>query len=267
MILNKKYSKKQNYSKKCENKLKGGGESGTNDPMKAFNIIKKAGIDIANEINVKAIVKDLFTLLYDILTGGKKTEAEFKRRVLEQLYNFTGGNNCAIKQEICNNKELDKQIDLIYDKIYTTLENGVFSYATNAISLVPLYGPAAVAVINGLKIGYATKRDIVDKFRLALTKVNKIKEETSAAAAAAAAPAAAPVEVEIKRPPASIPKAGGTRKNKVPKKLTTKQIKHIAETYLQFLNLILYVKKKYKPNKNKKLTRKHKNKKSLINKL
>ena len=251
---------KQNYSKKCEKKLKGGGESGTNDPVKAFNIIKQAGIDIANEINVKAVVKDLFTLLYDILTGGKKTEAEFKRRVLEQLYNFTGGNNCAIKQEICNNKELDKQIDLIYDKIYTTLENGVFSYATNAISLVPLYGPAAVAVINGLKIGYATKRDIVDKFRLALKKVNKIKEETSAAAAAAA-PAAAPVEVEIKRPPASIPKAGGTRKNKVPKKLTTKQIKDIAETYLQFLNLILYVKKKYKVNK--KLTRKHKNKKII----
>lgn len=250
---------KQNYSKKCEKKLKGGGESGTNDPVKAFNIIKQAGIDIANEINVKAIVKDLFTLLYDILTGGKKTEAEFKRRVLEQLYNFTGGNNCAIKQEICNNKELDKQIDLIYDKIYTTLENGVFSYATNAISLVPLYGPAAVAVINGLKIGYATKRDIVDKFRLALKKVNKIKEETSAAAAAAA-PAAAPVEVEISGP-ASIPKAGGTRKNKVPKKLTTKQIKDIAETYLQFLNLILYVKKKYKVNK--KLTRKHKNKKII----
>jgi pyruvate-formate lyase len=46
----------------------------------------------------------------------------------------------------------------------------------------------------------------------------------------------------------------------VPKKLTTKQIKHIAETYLQFLNLILYVKKKYKPNK--KLTRKHRNKKT-----
>jgi len=56
MILKQKYSKKLNYSKKCENKLKGGGESGTNDPMKAFNIIKQAGIDIANEIDIKAIV-------------------------------------------------------------------------------------------------------------------------------------------------------------------------------------------------------------------
>jgi len=245
MVLNKK------YSKKCEKKLKGGG---TNDPVKAAEIIRKAGIDIANEVDLIAIVKDAFTLLYDILTGGKKTEAEFKRRVLEQLYNFTGGNNCAIKQEICDNRELNKQIDLIYDKIYTTLENGVFSYATNAISLVPIYGPAAVAVINGLKIGYATKRDIVDKFRVAVKVVNKIKE----AAPAEKVPAE---KVPAEGLPAS-KKAGGTRKNKVPKKLTTKQIKHIAETYLQFLNLILYVKKQYKPNKNKKLTRKHKNKKS-----
>ena len=243
MILKQKYSKKLNYSKKCEKKLKGGG---TNDPFKAAEIIRKAGIDIANEIDIKAIVKDLFTLLYDILTGGKKTEAEFKRRVLEQLYNFTGGNDCAIKEQICNNKELENQIKVIYDKIYTTLENGVFSYATNAIAVVPGFGPAAVAVINGIKIGYNTKRDIVDKFRIALKKVNELKES-----AAAAAPAK---EGEIKR--------GGTRKNKVPKKLTTKQIKHIAETYLKFLNLILYVKKKYKPNKNKKLTRKHTNKKS-----
>ena len=241
MVLNKKYSKKLNYSKKCENKLKGGG---TNDPVKAFNIIRKAGLDIANEVDLKAIVKDAFTLLYDILTGGKKTEAEFKRRVLEQLYNFTGGNDCAIKEQICKSEELGNQIKVIYDKIYTTLENGVFSYATNAIAVVPGFGPAAVAVINGLKIGYATKRDIVDKFSEAVKVVNKIKEQ-------AAAPA-----TEGKT-------QGGTRKNKLPKKLTTKQIKHIAETYLQFLNLILYVKKKYKPNKNKKLTRKHKNKKIM----
>jgi hypothetical protein len=260
MVLNKK------YSKKCEKKLKGGG---TNDPVKAAEIIRKAGIDIANEVDLIAIVKDAFTLLYDILTGGKKTEAEFKRRVLEQLYNFTGGNNCAIKQEICDNRELNKQIDLIYDKIYTTLENGVFSYATNAISLVPIYGPAAVAVINGLKIGYATKRDIVDKFRVAVKVVNKIKEAAPAEKVPAEKVPAEKVPAE-KVPAEKVPaeglpaskKAGGTRKNKVPKKLTTKQIKHIAETYLQFLNLILYVKKQYKPNKNKKLTRKHKNKKS-----
>jgi hypothetical protein len=260
MVLKQKYSKKLNYSKKCENKLKGGG---TNDPFKAAEIIRKAGIDIANEIDIKAIVKDLFTLLYDILTGGKKTEAEFKRRVLEQLYNFTGGNDCAIKEQICNNKELDNQIKVIYDKIYTTLENGVFSYATNAIAVVPGFGPAAVAVINGIKIGYNTKRDIVDKFRLALKKVNELKES---AAAPAPAPAASAPALASNGTPAPIAldsnKKGGTRKNKVPKKLTTKQIKHIAETYLQFLNLILYVKKKYKPNKNKKLTRKHRNKKS-----
>ena len=254
MVLKQNYSKKQKYSKKCGKKLKGGG---TNDPFKAAQIIKKAGIDIANEIDIKAIVKDLFTLLYDILTGGKKTEAEFKRRVLEQLYNFTGGDNCAIKEEICNNKELNKQIEIIYDKIYTTLENGIFSYATNAIAVVPLYGPAAVAVINGLKIGYTTKRDIVDKFRIALNLVNKLKGDAEGAAAEGAPTEVAQAEV----------KKGGTRNNKLPKKLTTKQIKHIAETYLQFLNLILYVKKKYKPNK--KLTRKHKNKnkKSGINML
>jgi len=243
MVLNKKYSKKLNYSKKCEKKLKGGG---TNDPVKAAEIIRKAGIDIANEIDLKAIVKDAFTLLYDILTGGKKTEAEFKRRVLEQLYNFTGGNDCAIKQKLCDSPELNKQIEIIYDKIYTTLENGVFSYATNAIAVVPGFGPAAVAVINGIKIGYNTKRDIVDKFRVAVKLVNDIKDK-------------APAEGEKKGEGET---KGGTRKNKVPKKLTTKQIKHIAETYLQFLNLILYVKKQYKPNKNKKLTRKHKNKKS-----
>jgi hypothetical protein len=253
MVLKQKYSKKLNYSKKCEKKLKGGG---TNDPVKAYNIIRKAGLDIANEVDIKAIVKDLFTLLYDILTGGKKTEAEFKRRVLEQLYNFTGGNNCAIKEQICNNKELENQIKVIYDKIYTTLENGVFSYATNAIAVVPGFGPAAVAVINGIKIGYNTKRDIYDKFRLALNLVNKLKDAPEGAPAEKTL-AEGETKGEIKGKT-----QGGTRKNKVPKKLTTKQIKHIAETYLQFLNLILYVKKKYKPNKNKKLTRKHTNKKS-----
>ena len=163
MVLKQKYSKKLNYSKKCEKKLKGGG---TNDPVKAAEIIRKAGIDIANEIDIKAIVKDAFTLLYDILTGGKKTEAEFKRRVLEQLYNFTGGNDCAIKQKLCDSPELNKQIEIIYDKIYTTLENGLFSYATNAIAVVPGFGPAAVAVINGIKIGYSTKKDIVDNLSL-----------------------------------------------------------------------------------------------------
>ena len=60
MVLKQNYSKKQKYSKKCGKKLKGGG---TNDPFKAAQIIKKAGIDIANEIDIKAIVKDLFTLL------------------------------------------------------------------------------------------------------------------------------------------------------------------------------------------------------------
>jgi hypothetical protein len=227
IIIKKKYSKK--YSKKQQ--IKGG--AGTNDPVVAFNIIKKAGIDIANEIDIKAIVKDTFTLLYDILTGGEKTEKEFTRRVLEQLYNFTGGNNCAIKKELCTNPELLNQIKLIYDKIYTTLENGVFSYATNAIAVVPVYGPAAVAVINGLKIGYTTKRDVVDKFRKAVKLVDKIKTATESVASAKLP--------EIKK--------GGTRKHKVQKKLTTKQIKHIANTYLQFLNLILYVKKKYNVNK------------------
>lgn len=231
MVIKKKiYSKK--YSKKWQ--IKGG--AGTNDPVVAFNIIKKAGIDIANEIDIKAIVKDTFTLLYDILTGGKKTEAEFTRRVLEQLYNFTGGNNCAIKKELCTNPELLNQIKVIYDKIYTTIENGVFSYATNAIAVVPVYGPAAVAVINGLKIGYTTKRDVYDKFKKAVKLVDKIKNATESIA---------PSSPSLPSPP----KKGGTKKHKVQKKLTTKQIKHIANTYLQFLNLILYVKKKYKTKK------------------
>jgi hypothetical protein len=195
IIIKKNHLKK--YSKKQQ--IKGG--AGTNDPFKAAEIIRKAGIDIANEIDIKAIVKDTFTLLYDILTGGEKTEKEFTRRVLEQLYNFTGGNNCAIKKELCTNPELLNQIKLIYDKIYTTLENGVFSYATNAIAVVPVYGPAAVAVINGLKIGYNTKRDVVDKFRKALTLVDKIKTATESVASAKLP--------EIKK--------GGTRKHKVQK--------------------------------------------------
>ena len=235
MIIIKNDSKKDSkkYSKKDSKKYKLKGGAGTNDPIVAFNIIKKAGIDIANEIDIIAIVKDLFTLLYDILTGGEKTEKEFTRRVLEQLYNFTGGNNCAIKKELCSNTELLNQIKLIYDKIYTTLENGVFSYATNAIAVVPVYGPAAVAVINTARIGYKSKRDIYDKFKKALKLVDKIKTTTESVASA--------------KPPDV--KTGGTKKHKQQKKLTTKQIKHIANTYLQFLNLILYVKKKYKPNK------------------
>lgn len=231
MIIIKNDSKK--YSKKDSKKHKLKGGAGTNDPIVAFNIIKKAGIDVANEIDIKAIVKDLFTLLYDILTGGEKTEKEFTRRVLEQLYNFTGGNNCAIKKELCSNTELLNQIKLIYDKIYTTLENGIFSYATTAIAVIPGFGPAAVAVINGLKIGYNTKRDVYDKFQKALKLVDKIKYSAESSTSA--------------KPPDV--KTGGSKKHKQQKKLTTKQIKHIANTYLQFLNLILYVKKKYKPNK------------------
>ena len=177
MVVKKKIQKK---SKKLKKKIEGG--AGTNDPVKAAQIIKRAGMDLANEIDIKAIIKDSFTLLYDILTGGKKTEAEFTRRVLEQLYNFTGGNNCAIKKELCTNPELLNQIKLIYDKIYTTIENGVFSYATNAIAVVPLYGPAVVAVLNGLKIGYTTKRDVYDKFNKAVKLVDKIKNATESIA-------------------------------------------------------------------------------------
>ena len=219
MVIKKKYSNK--YSKK-KKKIKRGG-AGTNDPMKAFEILKKAGIDITNEIDFTAIIKDLFNLLYDIFTGGKKTEAEFTRRVLEQLYNITGGNNCAIKEALCTNSELLTQIKEIYTRLYTTLENGVFSYATNTIAIVPGYGPAVVAVINALKIGKDVKKGIIDKFQKAVTIVKDIQKNTV--------------------------KVGGTRKtrkHKLQKKLTTKQVKHIANTYLQFLNLILYVKKKYK---------------------
>ena len=159
------------------------------------------------------------------MTGGEKTEAEFTRRVLEQLYNITGGNNCAIFNQLCSSTELLTQIKEMYTRLYTTLENGVFSYATNAIAVVPGFGPAAVAVINALKIGKDVKKGIVDKFQKAVTIVNDIQKNTV--------------------------KGGGTRKirkHKLHKKITTKQIKDIAETYLQFLNLILYVKKKYKTN-------------------
>jgi hypothetical protein len=220
------------------NKIKKGG-AGTNDPRIAFEILKQAGIDIKNEIDFKAIVKDLFNLLYDIFTGGEKTEAEFTRRVLEQLYNITGGNNCAVFNQLCSNRDLLIQIKEMYTRLYTTLENGVFSYATNAIAVVPGFGPAAVAVINALKIGKDVKKGIVDKFQKAVTIVNDIQKNTV--------------------------KVGGTkkiRKHKLQKKITTKQIKDIAETYLQFLNLILYVKKNYKTNNktNNKINNKTNNK-------
>jgi hypothetical protein len=135
----------------------------------------------------------------------------------------------------------------MYTRLYTTLENGVFSYATNAIAVVPGFGPAAVAVINALKIGKDVKKGIVDKFQKAVTIVNKIQK-------------AATIVNDIQK---NTVKGGGTRKirkHKLQKKLTTKQIKHIAETYLQFLNLILYVKKKYKTNnKTNNKTQKQKN--------
>jgi len=242
MVLNNKDSKKNNKN----NKITKGG-AGTNDPGKALKILKQAGIDIANEIDFTAIVKDLFNLLYDIFTGGEKTEAEFTRRVLEQLYNITGGNNCAIFNELCSNTELLTQIKEIYTRLYTTLENGAFSIATNVISFVPLYGPAASAVLNVLKISKDVKKGIVDKFQKAVTIVNKIKK-------------AATIVNDIQK---NTVKGGGTRKikkHKLQKKLTTKQIKHIADTYLQFLNLILYVKKKYKTNnKTNNKTQKQKN--------
>ena len=245
MVLNNKDSKKNNKKNKKNKIIKGGGR--TNDPGKALEILKQAGIDIANEIDFAAIVKDLFNLLYDIFTGGEKTEAEFTRRVLEQLYNITGGNNCAVFNALCTNQELRIQIKEIYTRLYTTLENGAVSIATNVISLVPLYGPAASAVINVLKISKDVKKGIVDKFRKAVTIVNKIQK-------------AATIVNDIQK---NTVKGGGTRKirkHKLQKKLTTKQIKHIAETYLQFLNLILYVKKKYKTNnKTNNKTQKQKN--------
>jgi hypothetical protein len=226
--------KKNIYSKKLKTKIKGGG--GTNDPFKAAKIIKQAGIDVYNEVNIKAIVKDMFNLLYDILTGGKKTEAEFTRRVLEQLYNITGGDNCEIKQALCNNKDLLNEISIIYNNIYTTLKNGVFSYGTNVIAAVPIYGAAALLFINGLKIGIDVKKDVVNKFMKAVTIVNDIKKTVSSKGT----------------PPPPVTKGGGTRKHKVQKKITTKQIKHAVKTYLQLFNLILYVKKNYKTNKTKK---------------
>ena len=218
-------------TKKIKKRIEGGG---TNDPIKAMEIIKKAGIDILNEIDFKAIVKDTFNLLYDILTGGEKTEAEFTRRVLEKLYMFTGGNNCAIKKELCTNPDLLYQIKAIYNRLYTTIENGIFSYATNTIAVVPGYGPAIVAVINALKIGKDVKKGVYDEFHKAIKIVNTIKSATQLASSNSGA------------------KVGGTKKHK---KLTTKQIKHITKTYLQFLNLILYVKKKYKKQKKTKITK------------
>ena len=238
-------------TKKFKKRIEGGG---TNDPMKAVEIIKKAGKDILDEIDFKAIIKDTFNLLYDILTGGEKTEAEFTRRVLEKLYMFTGGNNCAIKKELCSNPDLLYQIKAIYNRLYTTIENGIFSYATNTIAVVPGYGPAIVAVINALKIGKDVKKGVYDEFHKAVKIVNTIKSTTQLASSNYGA------------------KAGGTKKHKKLKKLTIKQIKHITKTYLHFLNLILYVKKKYnkqKKNKNNKnnkntKTQKHKNTKTQL---
>lgn len=235
MVVKKKIQKK---SKKLNKKIEGG--AGTNDPFKAAQIIKKAGIDIYNEVDIKAIVKDMFALLYDILTGGEKTEAEFRRRVLEQLYNITGGDNCAIKEELCNNPDLRNEISNIYASIYKTLENGVFSYATNLIAVVPGFGPAALIFINGLKVGKDVKQDVVNKFQKAAKIVNTIKNTVNGE------------NPPDSSSPSSSLKRGGTRKQTVQKKLTTKQITHAVKTYLQFLNLFLYVKKKYKNNKTKK---------------
>ena len=238
MVIKKKYS--NTYSKKKKKIKRGGAGTGTNDPMKAFEILKKAGIDITNEINFIAIIKDLFNLLYDIFTGGEKTEAEFTRRVLEQLYNITGGDNCAIKEELCNNPDLRNEISNIYASIYKTLENGVFSYATNLIAVVPGFGPAALIFINGLKVGKDVKQDVVNKFQKAAKIVNTIKNTVNGE------------NPPDSSSPSSSLKRGGTRKQTVQKKLTTKQITHAVKTYLQFLNLFLYVKKKYKNNKTKK---------------
>jgi hypothetical protein len=187
---------------------------------------------LLDEINIAGIIKDTYDLLYDILTGGDKTQAEFRRRVLEQLYILTGGNNCTIKEKLCTNQELLKQIDIIYEKVYTTAENGLFSGLTNVISIVPGFGPLAVAVINGIKISKDVKKGVYDKFNNVLTIVDEIKSVKS-------------LTEQPPQQPQQSPKSGGTRKQK---KIKTKQIKHIVDTYLQFLNLILYVKKKYNNN-------------------
>jgi hypothetical protein len=217
--------------KKSRKKTISGGK-GTNSPAVALKILMDTKNKLLDEINIAGIIKDTYDLLYDILTGGDKTQAEFRRRVLEQLYILTGGNNCTIKEKLCTNQELLKQIDIIYEKVYTTAENGLFSGLTNIISIVPGFGPLAAAVINGIKISKDVKKGVYDKFNNVLTIVDEIKSVNSL----------------TEQPPQQSqqsPKSGGTRKQK---KIKTKQIKHIVDTYLQFLNLILYVKKKYNNN-------------------
>jgi len=217
--------------KKSRKKTISGGK-GTTSPAVALKILMDTKNKLLDEINIAGIIKDTYDLLYDILTGGDKTQAEFRRRVLEQLYILTGGNNCTIKEKLCTNQELLKQIDIIYEKVYTTAENGLFSGLTNIISIVPGFGPLAAAVINGIKISKDVKKGVYDKFNNVLTIVDEIKS----------------VKSLTEQPPQQSqqsPKSGGTRKQK---KIKTKQIKHIVDTYLQFLNLILYVKKKYNNN-------------------
>lgn len=232
---------KKKYSRK--KKIKSGGK-GTNSPAVAFKILMETKDKLLDEINIAAIIKDAYDLLYDILTGGDKTQAEFRRRVLEQLYILTGGNNCAIKEKLCTNPELLKQIDILYEKVYITAENGLFSGLTNIISIVPGFGPLAVAVINGFKISKDVKRGIYDKVNKVLRIVDEIKSVKSLTDKQPPQPQQPPQPPQLQPSPPPV-KNGGTRKQK---KINTKQIKHIVDTYLQFLNLILYVKKKYKNN-------------------